>query len=173
MVKAGQKLLGTSLDGIDLAEDRGLFTQICRELNFRIPLSGMAGDLNAARDIAARIGFPIICRPSYVIGGRRMELVENVEELETYFNRHGAFISSTAPCMMDQFLDRALEVDVDLVRGPDWTIIGGVIEHIEAAGVHSGDSMGVVPPQRLKDETCAMIEDLSQKLADRLNVLGF
>ena len=74
---------------------------------------------------------------------------------------------------MDQFLDRALEVDVDLVRGPDWSVIGGVIEHIEAAGVHSGDSMGVVPPQRLKDETCARIEDLSRRLADRMNVRGF
>ncbi len=173
LVKAGQKLLGTTLESIDLAEDRGLFTKICQELNFRIPLSGMATDLKAAQDIAARIGFPIICRPSYVIGGRRMELVENGEELATYFTRHGAFIRPDAPCMMDQFLDRALEVDVDLVRGPDWTIIGGVIEHIEAAGVHSGDSMGVVPPQRLKDETCAMIEDLSRRLADRLNVRGF
>lgn len=173
LVKAGQKLMGTSLDSIDLAEDRGLFTKICQELNFRIPLSGMATDLKGAHEIADRIGFPIICRPSYVIGGRRMELVENSEELNTYFTRHGAFIRPDAPCMMDQFLDRALEVDVDLVRGPDWTIIGGVIEHIEAAGVHSGDSMGVVPPQRLKDETCQMIENLSRQLADRLNVLGF
>jgi carbamoyl-phosphate synthase large subunit len=74
---------------------------------------------------------------------------------------------------MDQFLDRALEVDVDLVRGPDWIVIGGIIEHIEAAGVHSGDSMGVVPPQRLRDETCEKIEELSRRLADRLGILGF
>lgn len=173
LVKAGQKLLGTSLESIDLAEDRGLFTKICKELNFKIPLSGMASDLTSAHQIAERIGYPIICRPSYVIGGRRMEMIENSEELETYFSRHGAFIRADAPCMMDQFLERALEVDVDLVRGPDWTIIGGVIEHIEAAGVHSGDSMGVVPPQRLKDETCEKIEALSKRLADRLNVLGF
>ncbi|NJL24925.1 MAG: ATP-grasp domain-containing protein, partial [Calothrix sp. SM1_5_4] len=126
-----------------------------------------------AQAIAERIDYPIICRPSYVLGGRRMEIVESAEELKVYFDKHGSFMSKAAPCLMDQFLDRALEVDVDLVRGPDWTVIGGVIEHIEAAGVHSGDSMGVVPPQRLKDETCSRIEDLSRRLADRLGVLGF
>jgi carbamoyl-phosphate synthase large subunit len=102
-----------------------------------------------------------------------MEIVENGDELKAYFERHGAAISEEAPCLMDQFLDRALEVDVDIVRGPDWSVIGGVIEHIEAAGIHSGDSMGVVPPQRLKDETCERIEALSRQLADRLQVLGF
>jgi len=173
LVDVGQELMGSSLESIDMAEDRGLFTKICQELEFQIPRSGMATSLAQAQEIATRIGFPIICRPSYVLGGRRMEIVESVEELDTYFERHGAFIRPNAPCLMDQFLERALEVDVDLVRGPDWTVIGGVIEHIEAAGVHSGDSMGVVPPQRLKDETCLKIEALSKQLADRLNVLGF
>lgn len=173
LVEAGQNLLGSSLESIDLAEDRGLFTKICQELDFQIPSSGMATSLSGAHDIAKRIGYPIICRPSYVLGGRRMEIVESNEELDAYFERHGAFIRPDAPCLMDQFLERALEVDVDLVRGPDWTVIGGVIEHIEAAGVHSGDSMGVVPPQRLKAETCAKIEELSKRLAERLNVLGF
>ena len=173
LVQAGQKIIGSSLESIDLAEDRGRFAKICQELHFHIPRSGMAADAFEARDIAKRIGYPIICRPSYVLGGRRMEIVETDEELQIYFDRHGSYISKAAPCLMDQFLERALEVDVDLVRGPDWTLIGGVIEHIEAAGVHSGDSMGVVPPQRLKDETCAKIEELSRKLADRIGVLGF
>lgn len=102
-----------------------------------------------------------------------MEIVETEEELMSYFERHGAYISKEAPCLMDQFLERALEVDVDLVRGLDWTLIGGIIEHIEAAGVHSGDSMGVVPPQRLRSETCERIEELSHRLAERLGVLGF
>ncbi len=102
-----------------------------------------------------------------------MEIVESVEELEMYFERHASAISAEAPCLMDQFLDRALEVDVDLVRGIDWTLIGGIIEHIEAAGVHSGDSMGVIPPQRLKFETCLKIEEYSRRLADKLEVLGF
>jgi len=173
LVQCGEKLLGSSLEAIDLAEDRGRFAAICRELNFRIPASGMASSFEEAKIIAAKIGFPIICRPSYVLGGRRMEIVESEEELAAYFERHGAFIGPEALCLMDQFLERALEVDVDLVRGPDWSVIGGVIEHIEAAGVHSGDSMGVVPPQRLKDDTCARIERQSCELADRLNILGF
>lgn len=173
LVEAGQKLLGSSLESIDLAEDRGRFVRICQELNFKIPRSGMAVDLEEAIKVATEIGYPIICRPSYVLGGRRMEIVESEDELKVYFERHGTYVSREAPCLMDQFLERALEVDVDLVRGPDWILIGGVIEHIEAAGVHSGDSMGVVPPQRLKPETCARIEDLSRRLADRLNVLGF
>ncbi len=173
LVAEGYKLLGSSLEAIDLAEDRGLFIKICQELKFRIPLSGMATTLQDAEAIAERIGYPIICRPSYVLGGRRMEIVESTEELKVYFTRHGSFISANSPCLMDQFLDRALEVDVDLVRGPDWTVIGGVVEHIEAAGVHSGDSMGVLPPQRLKPEICRKIEKLSQRLADRLGILGF
>lgn len=173
LVESGQTLLGSSLEAIDLAEDRGLFVKICRELQFHIPRSGMASSLDEAEKIATRIGFPIICRPSYVLGGRRMEIIESEDELNSYFSRHGDYISAKAPCLMDQFLDRALEVDVDLARGPDWTVIGGVIEHIEAAGVHSGDSMGVVPPQRLKKETSIKIEELSRKLADRLGILGF
>lgn len=173
LVQQGQTLLGSSLETIDLAEDRAQFVKICQELKFQIPRSGMAADFNEAKAISEQIGFPIICRPSYVLGGRRMEIVESAEDLKSYFDRHGSFMSKQAPCLMDQFLDRALEVDVDLVRGPNWVIIGGVIEHIEAAGVHSGDSMGVVPPQRLKDETCQKIEELSRRLADRIGVLGF
>lgn len=168
-----QKLLGSSLETIDLAEDRGLFAKICRELNLEIPQSGMASNIDEATALVNKIGFPIICRPSYVIGGRRMEIVESQEELNAYFDRHDAFISKAKPCLMDQFLERALELDVDLVRGPDWIVVGGLIEHIEAAGVHSGDSMGVVPPQRLKDDTCEKIENLSRQLADRLGILGF
>ncbi len=173
LVEAGQKLLGSSVESIDLAEDRAQFIEICQELNFQIPRSGMAANLEQAQEVGERIGYPIICRPSYVLGGRRMEIVESPEELKAYFDRHGAYMSKQSPCLMDQFLDRALEVDVDLVRGPNWVIVGGIIEHIEAAGVHSGDSMGVVPPQRLKTETCSMIEDLSRQLAERLGVLGF
>jgi carbamoyl-phosphate synthase large subunit len=173
LVEAGQTLIGSSLEAIDMAEDRGLFVKICQELNFHIPRSGMASSLQDATRIGESIGYPIICRPSYVLGGRRMEIVQSAEELKVYFEKHGSFITPTAPCLMDQFLENALEVDVDLVRGPDWTVIGGVIEHIEAAGVHSGDSMGVVPPQRLKKETCVKIEELSQRLAERIGILGF
>lgn len=172
LVGRGFHLLGSSLESIDLAEDRGLFSKICRELNLQIPESAMADGLEIAQKAIEKIGYPVICRPSYVLGGRRMEVIENHDELVSYFARHGDFITKDKPCLIDQFLDGALEVDVDLVRGQDWVVIGGVVEHIEAAGVHSGDSMGVLPPQRLKDETCAKIEDLSKALAHRMNVIG-
>ncbi len=172
LVTAGFPMLGSSVKSIDLAEDRGQFVKICKELDFKIPASGMAGSLAEGLRIAEQIGFPIICRPSYVLGGRRMEVVESTDELHSYFDRHGSFIRDEEPCLMDQFLAGALEVDVDLVRGTDWTIIGGIVEHIEAAGVHSGDSMGVIPPQRLKDDTWTRIEVLSQQLADRIETIG-
>ena len=172
LVGAGHKLLGSSLESIDLAEDRGRFTAVCQELQFKIPASGMAASFAEANEIAGRIGYPVICRPSYVLGGRRMEVVENEDELASYFERHGSFISASEPCLMDQFLEGALEVDVDLVRGVDWMVIGGIVEHIEAAGVHSGDSMGVLPPQRLKKSICEKIEDLAKRLAVRLDTIG-
>jgi len=173
LVDRGFALLGSSLDSMDLAEDRGRFVDVCKELNFSIPRAGMAADLASAIPVGKRVGYPLICRPSYVLGGRRMEIIEDEDELQDYFKRHGTYVSKERPCLMDQFLDRALEVDVDLVRGPDWNVVGGVIEHIEAAGVHSGDSMGVVPPQRLKPATLVKIENLSRNLADRLGILGF
>jgi carbamoyl-phosphate synthase large subunit len=172
LVAEGFHLLGSSLQAIDLAEDRGLFSKVCRELDFAIPNSGMASSVTEALALEGKVGYPMICRPSYVLGGRRMEVVENQEELLSYFQRHKDYISKDRPCLMDQFLAGALEVDVDLIRGPDWTVIGGVVEHIEAAGVHSGDSMGVLPPQRLRLETCNRIEDLSSRLADRIGVIG-
>lgn len=177
LVAAGHKLLGSSLDAIDLAEDRARFSKVCLELGekipaIKIPANGMAGSFEDAALIAARIGYPIICRPSYVLGGRRMEVVESEDELTSYFERHGDFISAEEPCLMDQFLEGALEVDVDLVRGVDWSVIGGIVEHIEAAGVHSGDSMGVLPPQRLRQSTCEMIEEISRQLANRIGTIG-
>lgn len=169
----GHTLLGTPLEAVDLAEDRGRFVKLCHELDFKVPRAGMASSLAEGLKLAVTIGYPIICRPSYVLGGRRMEIIEDEDDLRSYFDRHREVISPTTPCLMDQFLERALEVDVDLVRGPDWLVVGGVIEHIEAAGIHSGDSMGVVPPQRLKEDTLQRIEDLSIQLANRLGVLGF
>ncbi len=166
LIKNGFNLLGSTLQTIDLAEDRGQFSEICKKIGLRIPKSAMVGNYLKAVEMQNQVGFPMICRPSFVIGGRRMEVLENSEELKSYFERHRDFISDDKPCMMDQFLEGALEVDVDVVRGKDWTLIGGIIEHIEAAGVHSGDSMGVIPPQRLKDSTC-------EKIEDELKIIGF
>ena len=173
LVEDGFQLMGSSLNAIDLAEDRGRFNEICRSFGVAIPKSGLAANIADAREIVKTVSYPVLCRPSYVLGGRRMEVIENDNELESYFERHSAFISKKSPCLVDEFLERALEVDVDLVCGPDWTVIGGIVEHIEAAGVHSGDSMGVVPPQRLKRETAAKIEELAIGLAKRLEILGF
>ncbi|AHI05090.1 carbamoyl-phosphate synthase [Bdellovibrio bacteriovorus W] len=172
LVKEGYHLMGSSLEAIDLAEDRGLFSKICKELNFAIPNSAMAGSLIEALQYEEKVGYPMICRPSYVLGGRRMEVIESRDELISYFQRHADFIALDKPCLMDQFLAGALEVDVDLVRGKDWTVVGGVVEHIEAAGIHSGDSMGVIPPQRLRPEASERIEELSRKLAERIDVIG-
>lgn len=173
LVKNGFQLLGSTLQTIDLAEDRGQFSEICKKIGLKIPKSAMVGSYSKALEAQNIVGYPMICRPSFVIGGRRMEVLENPEELKSYFERHRDFISDDKPCMMDQFLEGALEVDVDIVRGSDWTLVGGIIEHIEAAGVHSGDSMGVIPPQRLKDLTCDKIEELSVILANELKIIGF
>ncbi len=173
LVESGHHLLGSSLETIDLAEDRGRFADLCQKLHFYIPRAGMASSITEGLRVAETVGYPLICRPNYVLGGRRMEIIESESELHSYFQRHDLAISKQHPCLMDQFLDRALEVDVDLIRGKDWIVIGGIIEHIEAAGVHSGDSMGVFPPQRLRDETCEKIEILAKKLADKLGIIGF
>ena len=168
----GFKLLGSSIDSLNQAEDRKIFSKICREMNLRIPQSAMVGSFEEALKSEELVQYPMICRPSFVLGGRRMEVIENRQELESYFTRHSDFISLQNPCLMDQFLSGALEVDVDLVRGKKWIIMGGIVEHIEAAGVHSGDSMGVVPPQRLKEFTLEKIEKMCRELANKMNVIG-
>ncbi len=173
LLAAGFEMLGSTQKTMDLAEDRGQFIAVCKEFGFKIPKSLMAANYSQAIDGIEGFGYPVICRPSYVLGGRRMEIVENEEELKSYFTRHANYISESSPCLIDQFLERALEVDVDLVRSQKWSLVGGVLEHIEAAGVHSGDSMGVIPPQRLKKDVCEKLESLSLALADRLGIIGF
>lgn len=168
----GHRLLGSTLQTIDLAEDRSQFSRICQKLGLFIPKSALASNFEEAESLAQDLGYPIICRPSYVLGGRRMEVVESSEELRNYFLRHQVAINKESPCLMDQFLEGALEVDVDLIRGLDWVVVGGIVEHIEAAGVHSGDSMGVMPPQRLKEHTQNKIEEISVQLAHELGVIG-
>lgn len=172
LVRAGGEILGSSLDAVDLAEDRSRFADLCRQLGLQVPASSTARSLSEALLVAREIAFPLIVRPSYVLGGRRMEVIENEAELLQYFDHYGELISDKSPLYMDQFLEGALEVDVDVVRGPDWVIVGGIVEHIEAAGVHSGDSMGVLPPERLKPELEKEIERLSKALAQRMNILG-
>ncbi len=169
----GVNILGSSLDTIDLAEDRSRFKDVCQDVDFFVPESGLASNLDEALDCGRKIGFPLICRPSYVLGGRRMEIIENEDDLKRYFIKHTGSIGPKARCFMDQFLEGALEVDVDIIRGKDWDLVGGVVEHIEAAGVHSGDSMGVIPPQRLKTEILEVIKKNSLQLASKMDVTGY
>lgn len=172
LTDAGFKLLGSSLATINLAEDRGQFSRVCQELGILMPKAQTAINFDQALKAAFEIGYPILIRPSFVLGGKRMEVIESEVDLAAYFEKYAGDITPKAPVLIDEFLDSALEVDVDLVRSSKWSMIGGIVEHIEAAGVHSGDSMGVLPPQRLKDETCQKMEELSLKLADKINVIG-
>ena len=171
-VEQGFQLLGSSLKVIDRCENRLQFSKLCLKAGFKVPLADEVTNSKEALQLAKKIGYPLMCRPSYVLGGRRMEVIENEEELSHYFNKYSDFISSSSPCLMDQFLENHLEVDVDLVRGNKQTVIAGILEHIEATGIHSGDSMGVVPPQRLKKEMNQKIEQCALLLAQKLEIKG-
>jgi carbamoyl-phosphate synthase large subunit len=168
----GFTVLGTSPDAIDLAEDRGKFARVLAELDIAAPPHGEARDLDEARAIAHRIGYPVVVRPSYVLGGRAMEIVYDDEELDT-FVRTAAAASPDHPVLVDRFLEGAIEVDVDAVADADGDVfVGGVMEHIEEAGVHSGDSSCQIPPATLGDDELDAIEDIVRRLARRLGVVG-
>ena len=167
----GFPVLGTRHEGIDLAEDRGKFAQILAELGIATPPHGEARTIEEARVIASQIGFPVIVRPSYVLGGRAMEIVYDADELET-FVRTAAEASPEHPVLIDRFLEGAIEVDVDAVCDGTDVFIGAVMEHIEEAGVHSGDSSCQIPPATLSDEELDEIEDITRRLARRLGVQG-
>lgn len=171
--KEGYRVAGSTVKTIDLAENRGHFAKLCSRFGFKIPNSALVSDFKSAKLAAEKLSYPLICRPSYVLGGRHMEIIENQEELQDYFKRHSSVTFKDQPCLMEEYLEDFLEVDVDLVRGVDWSLIGGVIEHIESTGVHSGDSMGVMPVQTLKPDLLEKIEILSLRLAHELKILGF
>ena len=167
----GYKILGTSPEAIDLAEDRGKFATMLKELNIPAPPHGEARNLDEARDIASRIGYPVLVRPSYVLGGRAMEIVYGEDELE-HFVTTAAAASPDHPVLIDRFLEGAIEVDVDAVCDGTDVFFGAVMEHIEEAGVHSGDSSCVIPPPTLSDGELDTVEDIVKRIADRLQVRG-
>jgi carbamoyl-phosphate synthase large subunit len=168
----GYHLAGTPLSVIDQAEDRHQFAKVCERVGAKVPKSTLANSFDELDNFLNEVPYPLMCRPSYVIGGQSMEVVENDEDLSSYFLRHERTYGKTNPCFVDQFLEGALEVDVDLVCFKDRAIVAGIVEHIEVAGVHSGDSMGVLPPQRLKADTRKTIEETCLKLANVLGVRG-
>jgi carbamoyl-phosphate synthase large subunit len=167
----GFDILGTSPEAIDLAEDRGKFARLLRELEIAAPPHGEARTLDEARAVAARIGYPVVVRPSYVLGGRAMEIVYAESDLEA-FVRHAAEASPDHPVLIDRFLEGAIELDVDAVCDGADVYIGAVMEHIEEAGVHSGDSSCAIPPPTISDGELDRIEDITRRLARRLDVRG-
>ncbi len=171
LCEEGFAILGTSPEAIDLAEDRGKFASVLRELDIPAPPHGEARTLEEARTIAARIGYPVVVRPSYVLGGRAMEIVYGEDELDR-FVQTAAEASPEHPVLVDRFLEGAIEVDVDAVCDGNEVAIGAVMEHIEEAGVHSGDSSCAIPPPTLSDDELDRIEEITARLACRLGVRG-
>src|SRR5688572_13041653 len=169
---AGVNILGTSPDSIDLAEDRQRFTQLLWDLGIPQPASGTATSKAEAREVAGRVGFPVVVRPSYVLGGRAMAIVYDVPTLDRYM-ASAVDVSHDRPILIDRFLDNAKEIDVDCVADESGAVvIGGIMEHIEEAGIHSGDSSCVVPPPFLNDRHIATIRDYTRRIAKALKVIG-
>jgi carbamoyl-phosphate synthase large subunit len=172
LLNAGVKIIGTSPDSIDLAEDRERFSKLLWELGIPQAASGMATSPETARDVAMSIGFPLVVRPSYVLGGRAMAIVYDMGSLERYM-RYAVNASPEHPILIDKFLEDAFEIDVDCVGdGTGAVMIGGIMEHIEQAGIHSGDSSCVVPPVQLPEKHVATIRDYTRRIARALNVIG-
>jgi carbamoyl-phosphate synthase large subunit len=169
---AGIEILGTSPDSIDLAEDRQRFAQLLWDLGIPQPASGTATSRDEARAVAESIGFPVVVRPSYVLGGRAMAIVYDMGALDRYM-ASAVEASSERPVLIDRFLEHASELDVDAVADRQGNVlIGGIMEHIEEAGIHSGDSSCVVPPFRLGDRQLATIGDATRRIARALKVVG-
>ncbi|HEX7759771.1 MAG TPA: carbamoyl-phosphate synthase large subunit [Caulobacteraceae bacterium] len=169
--QAGVPILGTTPDAIDLAEDRERFQQLLHRLKIAQPVNGLARSWPEATKMAAEVGFPIVIRPSYVLGGRGMEIVRDNEQLDRYIARAGD-VSIEHPILIDQYLSRATEVDVDAICDGTNVFVAGVMEHIEEAGVHSGDSACSLPPFSLKPETIEELKRQTEAMARALNVRG-
>ena len=168
---AGVNILGTSVDAIDLAEDRKRFKELLQSLNLNQPSNGIASNNSEAVKIATNIGFPVVIRPSYVLGGRAMEIVHDHSQLQKYINE-AVKVSGNNPVLIDSFLRNAIEVDVDAISDGNETYIAGIMEHIEEAGIHSGDSACALPPQTLNKNIIDEIITQTTTLSKALNVIG-
>ncbi|MDA8137076.1 MAG: carbamoyl-phosphate synthase large subunit [Desulfobacteraceae bacterium] len=171
LAKAGVPILGTHPDSIDRAEDRELFQVMLHKLGLVQPANGTALTIEEAAKVAAVIGYPVIVRPSFVLGGRAMKIVYNEKELKN-FARLAILASPGHPVLIDKFLENALEVDVDAICDGQTTIIGGIMQHIEAAGIHSGDSACVLPPYSIPQNLIDEITQATKAMAKELNVIG-
>ncbi|GAA1736330.1 carbamoyl-phosphate synthase large subunit [Isoptericola hypogeus] len=181
LADAGLPILGTSPEAIDAAEDRGIFGQVLMDAGLPAPAFGTARSLGQAREVAERIGYPVLVRPSYVLGGRGMEIVYSVEQLTEYVERALAAAAADertaggllpAPLLIDRFLDDAMEIDVDALYDGTELFLGGVMEHIEEAGIHSGDSACVLPPVSLSETEIERIRRSTEAIAEGVGVRG-
>ncbi|TNF38057.1 MAG: carbamoyl-phosphate synthase large subunit [Gammaproteobacteria bacterium] len=168
---AGAPIIGTTPDRIDLAEDRERFQQLVEKLKLKQPPNRLARNEDQAIERAAQIGYPLVVRPSYVLGGRAMEIVYNEADLKTYM-REAVQVSNDAPVLLDRFLDDAVEVDVDAICDGKDVLIGSIMEHIEQAGVHSGDSACSLPPYSLSKEIQDQLREQTRKIALEMGVVG-
>jgi carbamoyl-phosphate synthase large subunit len=171
LMEAGVRILGTSPDAIDLAEERGAFGEILKQNNLLAPNFGMANSYEEATKIAGRIGYPVLVRPSYVLGGRGMEIVYDEESLRGFIEAATA-VTPNHPVLIDKFLDDAIEIDVDALYDGSELYLAGVMEHIEEAGIHSGDSACVIPSISLTKELLVEIRQATEKIAKDVGVLG-
>ncbi len=172
--QAGIPILGTSPESIDQAEERGQFQQILDEAGMLAPANGIATNLNQAIEVANRIGYPVLVRPSFVLGGRGMEIVYDEKSLHGYFDRiaQHALVDDTHPLLVDRFLDDAIEIDIDALFDGSRLYVGGVMEHIEEAGIHSGDSSCTLPPITLSSAQIDRVTQATEQIARGLNVRG-
>lgn len=168
---AGIKILGTPFESIDMVEDREQFTEVLNELNIPQADYGITNSLEDARKAAHSIGFPVLVRPSYVLGGRAMEIVYDDDELEDYM-KEAVKVSKEHPILVDKFLEDSIELDVDALCDGEEVYVCGIMEHIEEAGIHSGDSACVIPPQTVPPEIIKQVEEYTTKLALKLGVVG-
>ncbi|MDP6792690.1 MAG: carbamoyl-phosphate synthase large subunit [Anaerolineales bacterium] len=171
MSAAGVPIWGTPPDSIDLAEDRERFGALLRKLNIEHPQWGTATSLRDARAVAARVGYPVLVRPSYVLGGRAMEIAYNDQSLERFLKRATA-AAPEGPVLIDKFIENAVEVDVDALADSKRVVIAGVMQHIEEAGIHSGDSACVLPPYKVSQYHLSIIRDHTERLGKALKVCG-
>ena len=169
--KEGVKIIGTSPDAIDTAEDREKFKELVQKLDLKQPSNATASSLNQAISAAEKIGYPLVVRPSYVLGGRAMEIVASKEDLTRYMGE-AVSVSNDSPVLLDKFLNDAIEVDIDVISDGEDVFIGAIMEHIEEAGIHSGDSGCSIPPYTLSDVILNKLRKQVTKLAVELNVIG-